>query len=75
MALDCVQFRNWDGLDETKIYRLAQSDAGLLSDSILLAGLDICEINPRRAVMTSAAGKNQTYKIAANLIKKIAFKQ
>ncbi|OGD63871.1 hypothetical protein A2215_00820 [Candidatus Berkelbacteria bacterium RIFOXYA2_FULL_43_10] len=72
-ALEGVRFRNWKGLDESQIYKIAGMVRQVLSGSIRLAGMDICEIDPRRAGLTYPSGTDQTYKIAANLIKKIAF--
>jgi arginase family enzyme len=72
-ALEGVRFRNWKGLDEAKIYKIADDLSRLFSDSIHLAGMDICEIDPRRAGISGPSDKDQTYEIAANLIKKIAF--
>jgi len=72
-ALEGVRFRNWKGLNEPQIYKLANAVSGIFSDSIQLAGMDICEIDPRRAGAVNPSGKDKTYEIAANLIKKIAF--
>ncbi len=72
-ALEGVRFRNWKGLDEAKIYKIADDLSQLFSDSIHLAGMDICEIDPRRAGVIGSSSKDRTYEIAANLIKKIAF--
>ena len=72
-ALEGVRFRNWKGLNESQIYKLADIVTKIFSDSILLAGMDICEIDPRRAGLTIPSGKDKTYEIAANLIKKIVF--
>ncbi|MBT3176001.1 MAG: hypothetical protein HOG03_03805 [Desulfobacula sp.] len=72
-ALEGVRFRNWKGLNQPQIYKLADTVAKIFSDSTQLAGMDICEIDPRRAGTVLASGKDQTYAIAANLIKKIAF--
>lgn len=72
-ALDGVRFRNWKGLNEDRIYKLAESVARIFSDSVSLAGMDICEIDTRRAGVTGRTGRDQTYAIAANLIKKIGF--
>jgi arginase family enzyme len=72
-ALDGVRFRNWKGLAEARIYKIADTVAQIFSDSIQLAGVDICEIDPRRAGVNTSSGEDRTYKIAANLIKKIAF--
>ncbi|MBU0465853.1 MAG: arginase family protein [Proteobacteria bacterium] len=72
-ALEGVRFRNWKGLNESQIYKLGDAVAQIFSDSIQLAGMDICEIDPRRAGAVYPSGKDQTYEIAANLIRKIAF--
>jgi len=73
-ALEGVRFRNWKGLDQKRIYKIADAVSGIFSDSTQLAGMDICEIDPRRAGVTHPSGKDLTYEIASNLIKKIAFK-
>ena len=72
-ALEGVRFRNWKGLNEPQIYKLADAVTQIFSDSVHLAGMDICEIDTRRAGRIGASGRDQTYKIAANLINKIAF--
>ena len=69
-ALEGVRFRNWKGLGEKQIYKVI----GLICDSVAkdiqLAGMDITEINPRRAGSSFASGRDRTYRIAANLIKR-----
>ena len=72
-ALEGVRFRNWKGLNEPQIYKLGHAVAEIFSDSIHLAGMDICEIDPRRAGADYSSGKDRTYVIAAELIKTIAF--
>jgi arginase family enzyme len=72
-ALEGVRFRNWKGLNEPQIYKLADIVTRIFSDSIQLAGMDICEIDTRRAGKANSSGHDRTYEIAANLIKKIAF--
>ncbi|NOX33027.1 MAG: arginase family protein [Deltaproteobacteria bacterium] len=72
-ALEGVRFRNWKGLKETNICKLADAVTKIFSSSVHLAGMDICEIDPRRAGAVYPSGRDQTYKIAANLIKKIGF--
>jgi hypothetical protein len=72
-ALEGVRFRNWKGLNEPQIYKLADIVAQIFSDSTQLAGMDICEIDTRRAGKANPLGQDKTYEIAANLIKKIAF--
>lgn len=72
-ALEGVRFRNWEGLDKAKIYQLADAVAKIFSDAIHLAGMDICEIDPRRAGLNTPSGLDRTYEIAAALVRKIAF--
>ena len=72
-ALDGVRFRNWTGLNEKAIYKMADMIRQSLDQSTQLAGMDICEIDPRRAGMFLPSGEDKTYEIAANLVKKILF--
>jgi arginase family enzyme len=72
-ALEGVRFRDRYGLSEATMYRIAESIAELLGTSAELAGMDITEINPRRAGMVLDSGVDRTYDIAFRLIKKIAF--
>ncbi|MCP4104573.1 MAG: arginase family protein [Desulfobacteraceae bacterium] len=68
-AVEGVRFRDWQGLNANQIYRIADALAEILSKRVKLAGMDITEINPRRA----GRSQDKTYQIAANLIRKIAF--
>lgn len=74
-ALDGVRFRNWTGLDENKIYKLVDIIEQVLTGVTApkLIGMDICEIDPRRAGALKPGGKDRTYEIAAGLVKKILF--
>jgi len=72
-ALEGVRFRDWQGLSEAAMYRIAEIIAELLSTGVELAGMDITEINPRRAGMALGSGIDRTYDIAFGLIKGIAF--
>lgn len=72
-AVEGVRFRNWKGLTESGIYKLADTLKILFTRKIKLAGMDITEIDQRRAGEYYPAGKDQTFRIAANLIKKIGF--
>jgi arginase family enzyme len=67
-ALEGVRFHNRRGISEKQMYRLADALRKRIDDGIELAGLDLCEFNPRRA-----GGADRTYRIAANLIANIAF--
>lgn len=67
-AVEAVRFDNWTGLSEAQIFRLAQELRLVLDRGVGLAGLDLCEFNPRRAVAAIHA-----YRVAANLIKLLAF--
>lgn len=70
-AVEGVRFRNWKGLKEQKIYKLADTVSSIFTRGIRLAGMDITEIDPRRAGETFPSGEDRTYRIAANIIKKI----
>jgi arginase family enzyme len=73
-ALEGVRFRNWKGIGEDQLYRLVDMIIDPLHKrNIQLAGMDIMEIDPRRAGGMLSSGPDRTYAIAANLIKKIAF--
>lgn len=72
-AVEGVRFRNWIGLTEERIYKLADALITLFAGKIQLAGMDIMEIDQRRAGENYPAGRDQTFRIAANLIKKIGF--
>lgn len=72
-ALEGVRFRDRQGLQEKQIYRIIEAVGDLFSRGVRLAGLDITEINPRRTSGMLTSGEDRTYRIAANLIEKIAF--
>ena len=72
-ALEGVRFRNWQGLAEKQIYSLVNLICAAVPDGVQLAGMDVAEINPRRARGHFESGPDHTYRIAANLIKRIAF--
>ncbi len=74
-AVEGVRFRNWKGLNEKKIYKLVDAVCAIFSRNVKLAGMDITEIDPRRAGEQYDSGRDQTYEIAANIITKIAFEQ
>jgi arginase family enzyme len=72
-ALDGVRFRDWQGLNEQQIYGIA----GLLQEILLrgtnLIGIDLTEFDPRRAGPSPFSPDDRTYRIAANLIRKLCF--
>jgi arginase family enzyme len=70
-GVEAVRFLERQGLNERQIYRLVDFLKGLLSKEIRLAGMDLTEINPRKAGGHHLTGEDQTYRIAANLIKKL----
>ncbi|HIJ55484.1 MAG TPA: hypothetical protein HPQ03_05095 [Deltaproteobacteria bacterium] len=72
-AVEGVRFRNWKGLTESQLYKLVDTLKILFTRKIQLAGMDITEIDQRRAGEYYPAGRDQTFRIAANLIKKIGF--
>ena len=72
-ALDGVRFRNWQGLNEKQIYAIASLLQEIVSKETRLIGMDLNEFNPRRAGPSSLAVHDRTYRIAANLIRKLCF--
>ncbi len=70
-ALEGVRFRNWKGLSESQLYKLVDMVTTVLSSGVQLVGMDIMEIDPRRAGDGSVPGTDSTYQIAAGLIQKI----
>lgn len=70
-ALNGVRFRNWTGLNEAAIYKIADIVKQVFTRSIELVGMDICEIDPRTAGTFLPSGRDRTYDIAAELIRKI----
>ena len=72
-ALEGVRFRNWQGLNERQLYAIADYIMEPLSQGLLLAGMDLTEINPRMADASSPHGRDRTYQIVLNLIKKLCF--
>jgi arginase family enzyme len=72
-AVEGVRFKNWQGLSEGQIYRLIDTIHEAGGKQLQLLGMDITEINFRKAGLNSLLGRDQTYEIAANIIRKIAF--
>ena len=72
-ALDGVRFRNWRGLNERQIYGITGVVQEILSRGSKLIGLDLTEFNPRRAGPSPLFPEDRTYRIAANLIRRLCF--
>ena len=72
-ALDGVRFRNWQGLSEMQIYRLADTIIQAGKKDVQIVGMDIAEINTRAAGKQIGKKVDRTYQIAANLIERFAF--
>jgi arginase family enzyme len=72
-AVEGVRFRNWKGLAEKQIYKVIDLICDFVPEDIQLAGMDIMEINPRRAGGHFPSGQDRTYRVATNLIKRVAF--
>jgi arginase family enzyme len=64
-ALEGVRFLDRQGLNESQLFRLIGYLREVLDRGVNLAGLDLTEFNPRKA------GLDQTYPIAAQIIKKL----
>jgi len=72
-AVNGVRFRNWQGLNEKQIYGLAGVVREILSRGCHLIGMDLTEFNPRRAGPGPFSDSDRTYRIAANLIRRVCF--
>jgi arginase family enzyme len=70
-GIDGVRFLERQGLNERQIYRIVDLLKSLLSRRVQLAGMDLTEINPRKAGRHRLTGEDQTYRIGANIIKKL----
>ncbi len=70
-GVEGVRFLERQGLNERQIYRLVDFLRGLLSKGIRLAGIDLTEINPRKAGSRYSTGEDKTYQIAANIIRRL----
>ena len=67
-GIEGVRFLERQGLNEKQIYRIIEALKDLLSHGVQLVGMDVTEINPRKAGRIHPEGKDQTYRIAANII-------
>lgn len=72
-ALHGVRFTNRRGLNEKQIYRISELLYERISDGVNLIGMDLTEFNPRSINLSSATAVDRTYRIAANLIRKLCF--
>jgi arginase family enzyme len=74
-AVQGVRFRNWKGLEEEKIYKLVDAVAEIATGRASLAGMDVMEMDPRRAGEIFESGRDRTYEIAANIISRVALRE
>ena len=70
-GVEGVRFLERQGLNERQIYQLVDLLRGPLSKGIRLAGMDLTEINPRKAGSRNSAGEDKTYQIGANIIRRL----
>ncbi len=70
-GVEAVRFLERQGLNERQIYRLVEFLREILLKGIRLIGLDLTEINPRKTGGHLITGEDQTYRITANIIKKL----
>lgn len=77
-AVEGVRFKDWEGLAEGHIFRIVELLLSQCPSDVELVGLDVTEFNPRVAGMQPRGEPpgvlEPTYRIAANLIKNIAFR-
>jgi len=72
-ALNGVRFRNWQGLSEAQLFRLSSTVWKAGGSQLQLVGMDLSEIDPRRAGQPLETGQDATYRIAAGLVRQFAF--
>ena len=72
-ALHGVRFTNRQGLNEKQIYRISELLRERISGGVNLIGMDLTEFNPRSINSSSIPSGDRTYRIAANLIRKLCF--
>ena len=72
-ALNGVRFTNRRGLNEKQINRISELLHERLSGGVNLIGMDLNEFNPRAIDPSSVSSHDRTYRIAANLIRKLCF--
>jgi len=70
-GIEGVRFLERQGLNERQIYRIVDFLKGLLSNRVQLAGMDLTEINPRKAGGRHPTGEDQTYRVGANIVKRL----
>lgn len=75
-AVEGVRFKNWRGLGEKQLFRLAATIGACGGRDLELVGMDITEINPRIAGLPIDGNRSDpTYRIAKELIHQFAFQQ
>ena len=72
-ALSGVRFTNRRGLNEKQIYRISELLHERLAGGVNLIGMDLAEFNPRSIDPSSDPSGDRTYRISANLIRKLCF--
>jgi len=72
-ALNGVRFTNRRGLNEKQIYRMGELLYERISNGVHLIGMDLTEFNARSADPSPGVSGDRTYRIAANLIRKLCF--
>ena len=70
-GIEAVRFLEREGLNERQIYNLVDLLRSLFSRGIRLVGMDLTEINPRKAGGHPSTGEDKTYRIGANILKKL----
>jgi len=72
-ALNGVRFTNRRGLNEKQIYRICELLKERITAGVNLIGMDLTEFNARSADPSPGSSGDRTYRIAANLIRKLCF--
>jgi arginase family enzyme len=72
-ALEGVRFLDRPGLNARQLMQVVGHLRGLLDRGLHLAGLDLMEIDPRSAERLRPNGPDPTYRLAADIIKKLCW--
>lgn len=67
-ALEGVRFTDRAGINESQILAIVREIGKTLKGRAALAGMDICEFNPRAELLASAHSQDRTLPIAAEII-------
>jgi len=70
-GIEGVRFLERQGLNERQIYRIVDFLKSLLCNRVQLVGMDLTEINPRKAGSHHPTGRDQTYRVGVNIVRRL----